>query len=85
MKNNSTALHVRIDSHLKKEAEKIINALGLDTSSAIRLFLQQVVNHQTIPFDLIPTENLDTDNCPTPEKNPIKIRHLRNSLKTESD
>ena len=35
---------------LKKEAEKILDSLGLNTSEAVRIFLQQVVNSQALPF-----------------------------------
>ncbi len=53
MKKNSTAsIHIRIPAKLKKEAEQVIEALGLDASSAIRLFYTQVTIHQTLPFQL---------------------------------
>lgn len=45
-------IHIRIPAKLKKEAEYIINALGLDTSSAIRLFYAQIVLQQSIPFTM---------------------------------
>jgi DNA-damage-inducible protein J len=40
----------RIDSKLKSEAEDIFKAIGLKTSEAIRLFLQQCVNTGGLPF-----------------------------------
>ena len=40
----------RIDPELKSEAEGILNAIGLKTSEAIRLFLQQCVNSGGLPF-----------------------------------
>lgn len=52
MKKNSTNLHIRLPAKLKQEAEKVLLALGLDTSSAIRLFYTQVALNQTLPFPL---------------------------------
>ncbi len=52
MKKGSASLHIRIPAKLKKEAEAVLSALGLDTSSAIRLFYAQVALNQTLPFSL---------------------------------
>jgi DNA-damage-inducible protein J len=52
MKKDSANLHIRLPAKLKKEAEKVLAALGLDTSSAIRLFYSQIALHQTLPFQL---------------------------------
>ena len=53
MKKKAVAhIHIRIPAKLKREAEKIIEALGLDASSAIRLFYTQISLQNTIPFPL---------------------------------
>ena len=51
-KKASANLHIRLPAKLKREAEKVIDALGLDTSSAIRLFFTQITLQGTIPFPL---------------------------------
>ncbi len=51
-KKASANLHIRLPASLKRKAEKVINALGLDTSSAIRLFYTQITLQGTIPFAL---------------------------------
>lgn len=48
MKN--AAIRARIDSGLKANALRVLASCGLEASDAIRLFLQQVVAHQGIPF-----------------------------------
>lgn len=48
-------LNVRIDKNIKARAGKTLSALGLDTSTAVRLFLHQVVAEKGFPF--IPTRN----------------------------
>ena len=50
MKN--AVIRARIDSELKANALRVLAACGLEPSDAIRLFLQQVVAHQGIPFDI---------------------------------
>ena len=45
-------IRARIDSDLKVNALRVLAACGLEPSDAIRLFLQQVVAHQGIPFDI---------------------------------
>jgi len=49
-------IQIRIDSKTKQAARKTLDALGLDMSSAVKLFLTNVVNRQAIPLDLR-TEN----------------------------
>ena len=44
-------LQVRIDDDLKNQASAIFNGLGLDLSTAIRMFLKKAVLERGIPFD----------------------------------
>jgi DNA-damage-inducible protein J len=45
-----TIIQVRVSSSLKKYAEDVLSAMGLKTSEAIRMFLQQTINDQALPF-----------------------------------
>lgn len=49
-------IQIRINEKEKQEAKKIFDKLGLDMSSAIKLFLRQTAIRKGIPF-LITTEN----------------------------
>lgn len=62
----TTGIQIRIDTELKKEAEKIFEELGIDTPTAIRIFLKKVIKMKAIPFQLT-TQNL-TANGLTPEE-----------------
>ena len=44
-------LQVRIDDELKNQASVIFNGLGIDLSTAIRMFLKKAVLERGIPFD----------------------------------
>ncbi|MCX6738668.1 MAG: type II toxin-antitoxin system RelB/DinJ family antitoxin [Candidatus Parcubacteria bacterium] len=48
----NTTLQIRIDSKTKTSAQKVFKELGLDMSSGMKIFLQQVVNTESIPFPL---------------------------------
>lgn len=50
----TTVLQTRVDSETKLEAESLFESLGLDITTAIRLFLRQSINQQKIPFDIVP-------------------------------
>ncbi len=49
-------IQIRIDEKEKKSAKKIFEKLGLDMSSAIKLFLRQTTLRKGLPFLLL-TEN----------------------------
>jgi len=49
---NNEQIQIRIDAETKKEAKKILDSLGIDMSSAIKLFFRQIINAKNIPFEL---------------------------------
>lgn len=51
-----TTLNITIDEKLKKQAAKTFASLGMDTSSAVKMFLTQTVIEKGLPFT--PTQNL---------------------------
>lgn len=46
----SSVINVNVDSEVKKEATAILNDLGLNMSTAINMFLTQVIKTDGIPF-----------------------------------
>jgi DNA-damage-inducible protein J len=49
----TSTLQIRIDSGLRKDAERLFTNAGLDMSSAIRLFLRQSVIRRRLPFEVM--------------------------------
>ena len=45
-------LQIRVDDTLKAEADRLFASIGMDTSSAVRIFLKQSVLRGAIPFEL---------------------------------
>lgn len=54
--NNMTTIQVRIDEKTKKSAKKVLDKIGMDMSSAIKVYFKQIVITQGLPFPLL-TEN----------------------------
>ena len=52
MENKTSAINIQVDSNVKKEATMVLSELGLSMSSAINLFLKQVVKKNGIPFEV---------------------------------
>lgn len=46
-----TTLNVRIDEEVKIKASAILEASGLTTSVAVRMFLMRVIEDEALPFD----------------------------------
>ena len=53
----ATNINIRTDSELKAKAQVILSDLGLDMSTAINVFLTQIVYRQAIPFNI--AKNID--------------------------
>lgn len=43
-------IQVRIDDNTKEAADSLFASLGLDTSTAVRIFLIKALEHKGIPF-----------------------------------
>jgi len=49
---NNEQIQIRIDSKTKNEAKKVFDSLGMDMSSAIKIFFRQVINTKNFPCEL---------------------------------
>ena len=45
-------IRARVDPRTKREAEDVFRAIGVDTTSAVTMFLKQVSLRKGIPFDI---------------------------------
>lgn len=52
----STTIQIRTKAHVKKQAQKVLGEMGLDLSTAINMYLMQVIIRKGIPFSML-TEN----------------------------
>lgn len=91
MANLTSAINIQIDSETKREATKILNELGLSMSTAINLFLRQVIKRDGLPFEVVnskPSKELllalkeaeDIINNPDKYKSYKSIEELKETL-----
>ena len=52
MASLTTAINVNVDTKIKEEATTILKSLGLNMSTAINMFLAQIVKRDGIPFEV---------------------------------
>jgi len=45
-------IQIRIDDKMKTAADSLFNSLGLDTSTAVRMFLSAALANDGIPFEV---------------------------------
>lgn len=57
----SSTIQIRTEATLKKNAQQVLEVLGLDMSTAINMYLVQIVQKGGIPFPIL------TENGMTPE------------------
>ena len=54
-------IQVRVDDHLKESADMLFSSLGLDTSTAIRMFLVAAIDEEGIPFSVKKRNGIDSN------------------------
>ncbi|HZK39098.1 MAG TPA: type II toxin-antitoxin system RelB/DinJ family antitoxin [Clostridia bacterium] len=52
MADKTTNISIRMDANLKKRADELFADLGLNMTTAMTMFLRQVVRKQAIPFEI---------------------------------
>lgn len=56
-------VNARMEPELKKQAEGILEALGIPASNAVTMFYKQIVIHKGLPFDVkLPDRPLNFNN-----------------------
>lgn len=50
---NNDLIQVRVDGELKRQADALFQNLGMDTPTAIRVFLKQSISRRGMPFPIV--------------------------------
>lgn len=59
---STAVIQIRVDEELKTKASQIYSDLGIDISTAIRMFLKRTIIENGIPFQMIlPKKNYNTN------------------------
>jgi len=51
-KKNNDQIQVRIDSDTKKKAQKILDKIGMDISTAVKMLFKQIINTGGLPYEI---------------------------------
>ena len=70
----TAVLQTRIDKTLKQDADAFFESIGMDTTTAIRIFLKQTLIQRKIPFEIV------QDNSFYSEKNIKALEHFSHNL-----
>jgi len=82
----TTNLSIRIDSNLKTEADKIFNAMGMNLTTAINVFVRQAVMQKKIPFEItLLTGEIDNKKISMKEATAASERIWQQSLRNGTD
>ena len=52
MSKTNSQIQIRIDYKTKKQAQKILENLGLDISSAVKMLFKQIINTGGLPYEI---------------------------------
>jgi len=74
-------VNVKIDSHIKELATKLLNQMGLDQTTAIEMYYRQIIAERRLPFQPVVTSTLDEQIAALAVKNSAKIVELATDKK----
>ena len=66
-----TNLKIKIDKDLKVKVNAVLDDIGLDTTTAVRMFFKEIVRTKSLPF---------TPTASDPFYNQANIEHLKKAL-----
>ena len=69
---NTINVNIRVDEELKKQTELLLSDMGLNMTTAVNIFLRQVLRTGGIPFEI----TTRTDDF----YNPVNQKRLRGSI-----
>lgn len=75
----TSQINVVVDTKTKEEASKILSALGLSMSSAINIFLKQVIIHKGLPFLISTGSNYFKENEVSDDELMVKLLETDNN------
>ena len=67
----STNLNIRIDKEVKSQAESLLSEMGMSLSTAVNIFIRQLIRDGSIPFII----SVDKNNAGT-----YNLQHIRQKL-----
>lgn len=79
---NNEQIQIRIDTATKREAKKILDSLGIDMSSAVKLFFRQIINAKNLPFEIRGENGLTLHNAEVLRESVVSAKNSSKSFKS---
>lgn len=72
----TTNLQIRVPQSLRNEATAVLDSVGLDMSTAIRIYLKKIVNTKSIPFSLVAEDSPNLEYVPVDDEIQSKLNEV---------
>jgi addiction module RelB/DinJ family antitoxin len=79
---NNEQIQIRIDAATKKRRRRSFDGLGIDISSAVKLFFRQVIKRKNIPFELRGENGLTLRNAEALRESIVSAKNSGRSFKS---
>lgn len=76
MAKKDTELHVRVNSSDKREAEEILDSMGLSISKVVELCLKQIILKKGVPFSITAADSSVDKTKPSGTENEVSEKSL---------
>lgn len=73
-------ISLRVEDELKKDAERVLDNIGMNMSTAVNIYLKAVVRENGIPFELKSDPFYSKENIEELERRVENIRSGKNKL-----
>ena len=82
---NGEQIQIRIDSKTKNEAKIILESLGMDMSSAVKIFFRQIINTKNFPCELRDENGFTLQNAEILREAIVSAKNSNKSFSKGSD
>lgn len=84
MASLTSQINVVVDTKTKNEAARILDDLGLSMSTAINIYLKQIIKNSGIPFEIKTREQFIKENEITDEYIMEKLKEAEKEMKLDN-
>jgi DNA-damage-inducible protein J len=77
---NNEQIQIRIDAKTKQEAKKVLDSLGMDMSSAVKIFFRQIINTKNFPCELRDANGFTLRNAEVLRKSIVSAKKQKKSF-----
>jgi DNA-damage-inducible protein J len=81
---NNEQIQIRIDAKTKQEAKKVLDSLGMDMSSAVKIFFRQIINTKNFPCELRDVNGFTLRNAEILRKSIVSAKGQKKTFKDGS-